>query len=229
MSGDEGGVATDTHAPASIPTGFHLRTPEAWVDFSTADEASENRLADRARADAVAGGFTADQAGRYAEQVRRSVREARRSGAVHAAGVFQLYEDGPLTATVLVAVATPPASGDILGALTAVGQPARADGTWRRVSTAEIPGIGTVGRVYGIQNVTQDGATMRCAVMHTVVPMPGSADVVVVTGSSPNLAEAEDIFELFGAITETLKFTWDDDLPALTAVTESVGEAAAGS
>ncbi|MCX5070298.1 hypothetical protein OOJ91_31065 [Micromonospora lupini] len=218
--------ATDTHAPAPTPTGFELRTPQAWVDFSTADEASENRLGDEARGHALAGGFTADQAGRYAEQVRRSVRQARRSGAVHAAGVFQLYEDGPLTATVLVAVAAPPANGDILGALTAVGQPARADGTWRRVTTAEIPGIGTVGRVYGIQNVAQDGATMRCAVMHTVVPMPGSADVVVVTGSSPNLAEAEEIFELFGTITETLTFTWDDDRPALTARPESTGETA---
>ncbi|MEU5785202.1 hypothetical protein [Micromonospora lupini] len=215
---------TDTRAPASTPTGFHLRTPEAWEDFSTADEASENRLADEARGHAVAAEFTADQAERFAEQVRRSVRQARRSGAVHAAGVFQLYEDGPFTATVLVAVATPPASGDILGALTAVGQPARADGTWRRVTTAEISGIGTVGRVYGIQNVTQDGATMRCAVMHTVVPMPGSADVVVVTGSSPNLAEAEEIFGLFGAITETLEFTWEDGVSALAASTESAKE-----
>ncbi|MFG1885774.1 hypothetical protein [Micromonospora sp. NPDC049102] len=212
---------TQAHAATPTPTGFELRTPQAWVDFPVADEASENRLGEEAREHALTGGFTADQAGRFAEQVRRSVRQARRSGAVHAAGVFEMYEDGPLTATVVVAVVTPPANGDILGALTAVGQPTRADGTWRRVTTAVIPEIGTVGRVYGIQNVVQDGATMRCAVMHTVVPMPGSADVVVVTGSSPNLAEAEEIFGLFGAITETLAFTWDDEQPALTARPES--------
>ncbi|WP_422739163.1 hypothetical protein ACN263_07965 [Micromonospora sp. WMMD729] len=203
-----------------IPTGFELRTPVAWVDFPVADEASENRLGEQARGQALTGGFTADQAGRFAEQVRRSIRQARRSGAVHAAGVFEMYENGPLTATVVVALVTPPANGDILGALTAVAQPNRADGTWRRVTTAAIPRIGTVGRVYGIQNVVQDGVTIRCAVMHTVVPMPGSADVVVVTGSSPNLAEAEEIFELFGAITETLAFTWDDGQPELAAPTE---------
>ncbi|MGC4772941.1 hypothetical protein ACLQ25_28705 [Micromonospora sp. DT44] len=217
---------TQAHAATPVPTGFQLRTPQAWVDFPVADEASENRLGEEARGHALTGGFTADQAGRFAEQVRRSVRQARRGGAVHAAGVFEMYEDGPLTATVVVAVVTPPANGDILGALTAVAHPNRADGTWRRVTTAAIPRIGTVGRVYGIQNVVQDGVTMRCAVMHSVVPMPGSADVVVVTGSSPNLAEAEDIFELFGAITESLAFTWDDDQPVLAARPESTGETA---
>lgn len=211
------------HDATPAPTGFQLRTPDAWVDFSVSDEASENRLGEEARGHALTGGFTTDQASRFAEQVRRSVRQARRGGAVHAAGVFEMYENGPLTATVVVAVVTPPANGDILGALTAVAQPSRVDGTWRRVSTAAIPGIGTVGRVYGIQNVVQDGVTMRCAVMHTVVPMPGSADVVVVTGSSPNLAEAEEIFELFGAITGTLTFTWDEDQPELTAPPKSAG------
>ncbi|PWR11034.1 hypothetical protein DKT68_07090 [Micromonospora acroterricola] len=207
---------TGATTTVSTPTGFRLRTPEDWVDYPVADEASENRMANDVWTRAREGGFTEEQAGQYAEQLRRSVREARRAGAVHAAGVFQLYENGPLTASLLVSVVTPPATGDILGALTAVGQPAHADGTWRRVSTAQIPAIGTVGRVHGIQNVTQDGATMRCAVMHTVVPLPGTANVLVVTGSSPNLAEAEELFELFATIIGTLELTWEGDGPALT-------------
>ncbi|MBM0232302.1 hypothetical protein JNW91_10775 [Micromonospora sp. STR1_7] len=207
---------TGATTTVSTPNGFRLRTPEDWVDYAVADEASENRMANDVWTRAREGGFTEEQAGQYAEQLRRSVREARRAGAMHAAGVFQLYEDGPLTASLLVSVVTPPATGDILGALTAVGQPAHADGTWRRVSTAQIPAVGTVGRVHGIQNVTQDGAAMRCAVMHTVVPLPGSANVLVVTGSSPNLAEAEELFELFATITGTLELTWDGDGPALT-------------
>ncbi|MEV6365940.1 hypothetical protein FXF53_24465 [Micromonospora sp. WP24] len=207
---------TGATTTSPTPTGFELRTPDDWVDYSVADEASENRMANEVWTRARDGGFTEDQAGQYAEQLRRSVRQARAAGAVHAAGTFQVYEDGPLTATVLVSVVTPPATGDILGALTAVGQPARPDGTWRRVSTAQIPTIGTVGRVHGIQHVTQDGATMRCAVMHTVVPLPGSANVLLVTGSSPNLAEAEELFELFATITATLIFTWEGDGRALT-------------
>ncbi|MER7440374.1 hypothetical protein [Micromonospora avicenniae] len=216
---------TGTTAISPTPTGFLLRTPEDWVDFSVADEASENRMANEVWTRAHDGGFTDEQAGQYAEQLRRSVRQARIAGAVHAAGTFQVYEDGPLTATVLVSVVTPPATGDILGALTAVGQPARADGTWRRVSTAQIPAIGTVGRVHGIQNVTQDGVSFRCAVMHTVVPLPGSANVLLVTGSSPNLAEAEELFELFATITATLTFTWEGDGPALTPPVASSGGA----
>jgi len=209
---------------ATVPTGFELRTPEDWVDFSVGDEASENRVANEVWTRAREAGFTEQQAGQYAEQLRRSVRQARNAGAVHAAGTFQVYEDGPLTATVLVSVVNPPATGDILGALTAVVQPVRADGTWRRVSTAQIPAIGTVGRVHGIQNVTQDGATMRCAVMHTVVPLPGTANVLVVTGSSPNIAEAKELFELFATITATLAFSYEGEAAALTPPAASVGE-----
>ncbi|SCF06479.1 hypothetical protein [Micromonospora chokoriensis] len=208
----------------AVPTGFELRTPHDWVDFSVADEASENRVADDVWTRARDGGFTEEQAGQYAEQLRRSVRQARNAGAVHAAGTFQVYEDGALIATVLVSVVTPPATGDIIGALTAVAQPAHADGTWRRVSTAQIPAIGTVGRVHGIQNVSQDGVTMRCAVMHTVVPLPGATNVLVVTGSSPNLAEAEEIFELFATITATLTFSYKGEASALTPPAASPGE-----
>ncbi|MGW4464937.1 hypothetical protein [Micromonospora sp. NPDC004704] len=196
---------TSTAAPA--PTGFRLRTPDDWVDFSLADEASENRIALDVWTRAREAGLTESQAGEFTESVRRSVRQARRSGAVHAAGTFQVYEDGPLTATVLVSVVTPPATGDVLGALTAVQHPTQADGTWRRVSTAQIDGIGTVGRVHGIQHVTLDEATVRSAVMHTVVPLPGSTDVLVVTGTSPNVAEADELFELFDTITGTLRLT----------------------
>ncbi|MEH0927162.1 hypothetical protein [Micromonospora sp. CPCC 205558] len=208
----------------AAPIGFELRTPQDWVDFSVADEASENRVADEVWTRAREGGFPEKQAGQYAEQLRRSVRQARNAGAVHAMGTFQVYEDGALIATMLVSVVTPPATGDIIGALTAVAQPAHDDGTWRRVSTAQIPAIGTAGRVHGIQNVTQDGATMRCAVMHTVVPLPGTANVLVVTGSSPNLAEAEEIFELFATITATLTFSYEGGTAAITPPAASLGE-----
>ncbi|MEV4758828.1 hypothetical protein AB0J86_27540 [Micromonospora sp. NPDC049559] len=201
---------------ATAPTGFELRTPVEWVDFAMADEASENRIAHDVWTRAREAGLTESQAGEFTESVRRSVRHARRSGARHAAGVFQLYEDGPLTATVLVSVVTPPASGDVLGALTAVRQPEQGDGTWRRVGTAEIDGIGTVGRVHGIQDLTLDERTMRCAVMHTVVPLPGSPDVLVVTGSSPNVAEADELFELFATITGTLRLTRGEERAAPT-------------
>lgn len=196
-------VTTPTQAPA----GFQLRTPENWVDFSVADEADENRIAGDVWTQCRQAGLSEQDAGAWTGSVRRSIRHARQCGALHAASAFEVYDDGPFTANVLVSVLTPPESGDVLTALLGAQGLTQPDGTWHRVSTASIDGIGTVGRVHGIQDVRLDEATMRCAVMHTVVPIPGLSSVLVVTGSSPNLDAAAEVFELFDTITRTLEFT----------------------
>jgi hypothetical protein len=196
-------------APGTLPAaGFELRLPEHWFDLSVADEASENSIARRTWEQCRAAGFDEAEAGRFTESVRRSVRQARRSGALHAGGTFELYDDGPLTATIVVASATPPANGDVVGALLAPAEETPATSTtWHRIGTAELPGIGTAARVHGVHDVALDGETMRCVFMHTVVRIPASAGVLVVTGSSPNLAEADELFELFATVTATLRFT----------------------
>jgi len=187
--------------------GFRLRLPEHWFDVSIADEASENAVAARVWRRCGAAGLDDRRSGELTESVRRSVRHARRSGALQAGGTFELYEDGPLIATVVVSALRPPATGDVFSALLSIPESAVASGTWHRVSTVRLPEVGTAGRVHGVQDVTLDGHTMRCVFAHTVVRIPGSADVLVVTGSSPNLAEADELFELFATITATLRFT----------------------
>jgi hypothetical protein len=195
-----------------VPTGFTIRLPENWYDLSVVDEADENEIARRVWERCQAAGLDEQRTGQFTATVRRSVRQARESGAVHAGGTFELYEDGLLVAAIVVAKVTPPANGDVIAALLAVGDTAAPSGTWYRVGTAQIPGIGTVARVHGVQDVTYDGETIRTALMQTVLRLPGSSDVLVVSASSPNIAEADELFELFAAITETLRLhTGEDD------------------
>ncbi|WP_394617028.1 hypothetical protein JNUCC0626_46710 [Lentzea sp. JNUCC 0626] len=188
----------------STTTGsLRLTIPDNWYDLSVADESAENALARRLWDACVEAGIEEETAGQFTEEVRRSVRHARRNGVLHAAGVFEIYEDGPLTATVVAAMVTPPGNADLLTALT---ENKSGVDTWTRVSTVRIEGVGTAARVHGIQDVVMDDVTIRCAVMHTLIRIPGRTDVLVITGTSPNIAEADDLFELFGMITGTVSF-----------------------
>lgn len=193
-----------TTSPTSA---FRLTLPEHWFDCSVADEAQENAIAARTWDNCRAAGLDDRQAGAFTDSVRRAVRQARRSGVVHAGGTVEFYDDGPLTATVLVAALHPPAAGDVLGALLSTPDSGTASGTWYRLGTVVLPHVGVAARVQGVQDVTLDGETMRCVLMHTVLRIPGSPEILVVTGSSPNLAAADELFELFAAITATLRFT----------------------
>lgn len=187
---------------------FRIRLPEHWYDFSVADEEEENTIADLVRQRCTAAGLDTGVASRFTESARRSVRTARQNGALHAGGTFEVHEDGLLTVSVVVAAVTPPGDGDVLGALVAVDDvAAAAGGTWHRTGTVQLPQAGRAGRVHGVQDVTFEGATVRTAFMHTVVPLPGSAQVLVVTGTSPNLAEADDVFDLLARITGTLQLS----------------------
>lgn len=188
----------------STTTGsLRLTIPESWYDLSVADESAENTLARRLWDGCVEAGLDEESAGRFTESVRRSIRHARRNGVLHAAGTFEIYEDGPLTATVVAALVTPPGNADLLSALT---ESKSAVDTWTRVSTVRLEHVGTAARVHGIQDLVMDDTTIRCAVMHTLIRIPGRTEVLVITGTSPNIAEADTLFELFGSITSTVSF-----------------------
>lgn len=190
------------------PTGFSLRLPESWYDLSVAGESDENAIARRVWEHCQVAGFDEQQAGKLTASVRRSARQARDAGALHAAGTFEVYEDGLLVASIVVAKVTPPVNGDVIGALTTLGDTAAPSGTWYRIGTEQLPGLGRIARVHGVQDVTHEGETIRTALMQTVVRLPGSTDVLVVTASSPNVDAADELFELFAAITDTLQLSF---------------------
>lgn len=48
--------------------------------------------------------------------------------------------------------------------------------------------------------------TVRTALMHTVVPVPNSRDFLVVSSSTPNLSLVDAFFDVFDAISGTVRF-----------------------
>lgn len=188
----------------STTTGtLRLKVPQDWYDLSVADESAENTIARRLWDRCAEAGIDEKSAGQFTESVRRSLRHARRNGVLHATGTFEIYEDGPLIATVVAALVTPPGNADLLSALT---ENKTAVDTWTRVSTVHLDGVGTAARVHGIQDIVMDDTTLRCAVMHTLIRIPGRTDVLVITGTSPNIAESDALFDLFRQITATVTF-----------------------
>jgi hypothetical protein len=203
-------VSTATPAVAEEPAAleFSLRLPEHWFDFSILHLGREHEIAEIVHQRCLAAGLDADLTAGLTESARRSVRLARESGVLHGGGTFEVCEDGPLTVSVVVSALVPPQNGDILAALVAVEDVlASPSSTWHRTTTVRLPGPGRAARVHGVQDVTFEGSTMRTAFMHTVVPLPGSEKVLVVTGSSPNLAEVDDVFDLLATITATLEIS----------------------
>lgn len=199
-----GAGADGGHSPA-LRSGFQLRIPATWLTLPLADEVGAQRIVGQVGRQALAAGLSPYRVGALVGAVRRMVRQARRPGVVHAAGTFELRPDRALIATVLVSVLETPADGDLIGVLTALPPGGRPDGTWQRSGTAHLPAVGLVGRVHGIQQVPMSGETMTCAVMHTVVALPDARQVLLVTGCSPNVADADDVFATFDRITATLE------------------------
>ncbi|GLY50822.1 hypothetical protein [Lentzea sp. NBRC 102530] len=179
---------------------LRLTIPENWYDLSVADEAAENAVVRRLRDACADTGIGEQPAARLADFARRSLRAARRSGVLHVAGTFELHEGRPLVAIVVAALITPPANADLLDALT---EHRSGSGTWTRVSAVRLDGIGEAARVHGVQDVVLDDTTRRCAVMHTLIRVPGRPQVLVITGTSPDFTEADALFDLFDRITAT--------------------------
>jgi hypothetical protein len=82
---------------------------------------------------------------------------------------------------------------------------------WRKVTTVDIPGVGTAARTYGIEDIpVPDDAlkrTIRAVLMQTFIPVPGQeGKVALVAGSSQVLDLADSFFDIFDAITSTFRF-----------------------
>ncbi|CAM5688259.1 hypothetical protein SHIRM173S_07736 [Streptomyces hirsutus] len=124
----------------------------------------------------------------------------------------------PLYATVTVSVlgarnkqgvtpsTDPRAIAESLGTIT----PRREGDAWRKVTTVDIPEVGTAARTYGVEDVPVaqgDSRTLRMVLTQTYIPVPGTADqVVLVSGASPVLDLAEAFHDIFDAVTSTFRF-----------------------
>jgi hypothetical protein len=197
-------------APVHAPGSFTFEVPDGWLDYDLANQdLSRQQQELRAAAATPEQREAVDDAMR---QARRLLRAARRQGAASAAGMIARDDDGGLLMAfvavfgVTVPDGTPLSVADIAPQ---VARPARADGHGDRTVTSTIlPGVGPVARITGTEVVElTDSTSVVMVAMHTIVPVPGQpGSYLVVTGMSPNLPLAEALYDVFDAITGTLRF-----------------------
>ncbi|MCY9786243.1 hypothetical protein KIK06_20320 [Nocardiopsis sp. EMB25] len=199
--------------------GFDIDIPGHWKQYDLSGDA----LA-RMRAQAV------EQYGNRPEEmsalndlfsdIAQVTNDAVGAGLLSAAGVFEEYDDGFFMATVCVFV-FPSGRGD--QALEPVrmvenvysGSATAREGTWLRKVAADLThtGLGLCGRVFGVTDHDMDDAIVRSVAMHTAFEVPGLDKRVMVSCTSPNSREAEEVLDLFDAITGTARF-WEEATPS---------------
>ncbi|GAA1999166.1 hypothetical protein [Catenulispora subtropica] len=194
--------------------GFSLRVPPNWFELDVHPATREASVRDLVR-DRIA--QVPELQERRREITKLLSDQAARSwdaGAVYCAGMAEPVEDGVLPASVTVFLLPGPlgASSDepdrtaaLLPMLTPK-EPKDDDDTWTKVRVFDLEGCGQAVRTYGIEDVEPEpGKPIRIASMQTFVPVPDVNRVLLVSCSSPAFALAEGLFDLFDALTGTLR------------------------
>jgi hypothetical protein len=194
---------------ANAAVSYGIRIPDSWVEYDLSGESLAGIRAELLREAPVKA--DRDQINETFRNARRIVQGARKRGAVYAAGTFTMYEDGLLMANVMIFKVSPPPGQDFslheLGKQFSATGGDQTAGTTRTFTTEQLPGIGTVGRVTGVEEAeVMPGITTKLLIMHTVVPVPDSDRVLIITCSSPNLPLAGPLYDIFDAITSTFRF-----------------------
>ncbi|MFF4472981.1 hypothetical protein ACFYZ3_25855 [Streptomyces sp. NPDC001599] len=202
----------------STPLGVSLSVPESWWEFDIRPEGREatiralvdERLAETPELAPYRADLTA--------MLRKMAKDAHDSGALYLGCMAENFDGVPLSATVTVTVlgaknkqgvalsTDPRAIADSLRTITA----RREGDVWRKVTTVDIPEVGPAARTYGVEDVPVapgDSRTLRMVLTQTYIPVPGTADqVVLVSGASPVLDLAEAFHDIFDAVTGTFRF-----------------------
>jgi hypothetical protein len=190
---------------------FRLTVPASWYELELTPEAAGPALRAAVRSRARSDPRLRDQGQRLVSELLKVVRAAQQRGAIYVAGMFEAYDGVPVIASVMVsAVVRPPGeTGDVLSQLGSMGsrEAEEQGGTWRRVLPVDLPKAGPAGRVVGVEDLpVSDDVAVRYVVMHTVIPIPGTDGALVVTCGSPSLPLANELLDLFDAISGTFQF-----------------------
>lgn len=196
---------------AAAADSFHLTVPASWYELELRPESAGPALRAAVRSRGASDPLLRDQGERLVSELLKVVRAAQKRGAIYAAGTFELFDAVPVLASVMVSVvAIPPdETGDVLSQLgTMTSREAEEPGgTWRRVMPVDLPDAGPAGRVVGVEDLpVTDEMAIRYVVMHTVIPIPGADGALVVSCGTPNLPLANELLDLFDAITGTFQF-----------------------
>jgi hypothetical protein len=202
-----------TELPA-LPLGFAIAVPGSWFEIdlrpATRDTSIGSLVAERVR-DVPE---LREHRGTITRMLRRQARTAAEGGAVYCACMVEPTDEGALPASITVTLAPGPLAGgddearfDALVASLTAKEPKNDDDTWSRVSTVTIPEIGRCARTHGIEDIDlpDNAGWIRVVSMQTFAALPGRNRVVIVSCSSPVLPLADAWFDVFDAITGTLR------------------------
>jgi hypothetical protein len=203
-----GGPALDANV------GFTLRVPPNWFELdvhpATRDASARELVRDRiAQVPELQARRT-----EITKLLREQAAAAWDAGAVYCAGMVEPVMDGVLPATVTVFLLPGPLGAnsdepDRITALLPALNPKEAkdeNDTWTRVQMLELEGCGQAARSYGIEDIEPEpGKPIRVAQMLTFIPIPRVNRVLLVSCSSPAVAVAEGLFDLFDALTGTVR------------------------
>lgn len=198
---------------ASAPAGFTLQVPETWIEFDIWRANRSGLLKRMLDERLIENPELVPHRRALLKLLREVAEEAEQNGAVFCAAMLDGAGDGGvLAATVMVfhTDGAPDAADNTVEAMAAqvsAHEPTDASPAWRRVEVVDLP-AGRGVRVYGLEAATSAGRPpLEGVVMQTLLPVPGEAGVLNVVLSSPQSALAEEMLELFEAISRTLAWS----------------------
>ncbi|MDO0925068.1 hypothetical protein QQY24_06410 [Streptomyces sp. TG1A-8] len=206
---------TTTEPTTARPTGFSITVPEHWARFDLSDapfaKARQQALKTaRTPVDRI-------QVDDLFRQARAINRAARRRGALWGAGTATAYSDALFLGHVMVFGIDP--GDDVDMSLPTLTKQLSRDGVGpgtaesasqpREVKPVTLSHVGEAVRIMGIERASVSAdATVEMLSMHTLVKVPGgSTDQFLITCCSPNVALAEQVYELFDAVSDTFRFS----------------------
>ncbi|MET7451229.1 hypothetical protein ABZT03_04885 [Streptomyces sp. NPDC005574] len=201
--------------------GFRINVPESWWEFDVRPESRDDSIRRMVNERVRQRPELAQYRDTYTAFLRKAAADAWKSGALYCGCMAESFGgDTPITGSVTVSLvggrtrdgaplSTDPAT---MAAGLATREAKKEGDAWRKVTTVDIPGVGTVARTYGIEDIeVPDDAlkrTIRAVLMQTFIPVPGQeGKVALVAGSSQVLDLADSFFDIFDAITSTFRFS----------------------
>jgi hypothetical protein len=215
---------TGTSGPATLGLegrlGYTITVPESWFELdvhpATRDDSIKRLVEDRVRGNQPMW----DARKGIIKLLREQARVAHNAGATYCASFAIPTDEGPVTGSVVVSLVRGPAGatreeddrGEHLASLyTPVPRGKGEFDPYTMVSSVEIPTCGHCARSWGIADLDVEGgpaaggAVIRNVFMQTAIPVPGFNKVFLISASSPVVALADDLFDLFDAVAGTFR------------------------
>ncbi|WP_405870228.1 MULTISPECIES: hypothetical protein [unclassified Streptomyces] len=201
--------------------GFRIKVPESWWEFDVRPESRDDSIHRMVTERVQQHPELAQYRDTYTAFLQKAAADAWKSGALYCGCMAESFGGGtPITGSVTVSLVGgrtrdgAPLSTDpsVIASALAPKEPKNEGDSWRKVTTVDIPGVGTVARTYGIEDIAVPddslNRTIRAVLMQTFIPVPGQeGKVALVAGSSQVLDLADSFFDIFDAITSTFRFT----------------------